>query len=85
MFEKVKLIANALRSFSKRVGYVAKIIVWSIESLGKLAAILDTFPKSDLGVHPQDKGVQSNGQERSQSMGGGDNTGLQQKQVQKAD
>lgn len=85
MFEKVKLIADGLRSFSKRVGYVAKIIVWIIESLGKLAAILDTFPQSDLGVHPKDSGAQNNGNGRTSGVAGGDNTSLQQKQVQKPD
>lgn len=81
MFEKVKIIADGLRSFSKRVGYVAKIIVWSIESLGKLAAILDTFPKSDLAVHNENQKSANNGSERPQSLGGSGITSVPEKQV----
>ena len=81
MFERVKIIADGLRNFSKRVGYVAKIIVWCIESLGKLAAILDTFPKSDLAVHNESQKSEDNGKQRTESMGGSSITSVPEKQV----
>jgi len=81
MYLVIKKVAHAIRSFHSRFVYALKIAVWVVEVLGKLAAILDSFPGPPV---PADEKADKNAadDERSDPVSGGDAPGVPREKIQ---
>jgi hypothetical protein len=55
MFDRIHALSVTVRGFVKKTQYVFAIVTWAMESLGKIADILATFPRPPVVENAESK------------------------------